>query len=1182
MGRKKTTLRQKLWKEAKSIGYPTRDFRNSTNQDFKDFIEKQPKPKRQPKRKIVFISAKAKQPKTQEERLESFVKSKKRMEYSLADYDIEDLRELLPKLPYNRKKYIYILSSKDGKTQRALNDNYLLKIKNDLGAEMYEYGSDPEVLLANIANFMIVKILKTDKKSYNHIGMFPYKPTDYLIKRANENIEFQILLDAINRYIPKETEGLDCLGNCIKIAEYEDKIPKGSFDKYISIHTQKVYELKQSDCKKIAELLGIYIVIHKKYDSCNPILNYGNIDNPTLELNLYENHCFLHETTIFNKWAVENGYNKEHAIKILNIMTKKAAKGSKKEQHIYNTQLKKNTYTLASREKEKLSSINFVKYVTANKELMRDMTQVEKLKQINYKFKVDHTSDIISGFVEPFGEDDRKDAKSPFFPKRDPDGNIIPNSDLYDDRIFADFETFLLDVPEVRKYKGEEIETIVKKHIADMLVTKHKGVQRHYLLKRNGTTPAQQFFQDIGNNVYGEIKNHIVIFHNLGYDINFITSVKGITISQRMKSSSAKIKCLSAYYYGRTIHFKDSYTVIPEPLSAFEEKFKCKGIKKGECPYELYNKDNIHEKWAKIEEARKYIKKDDTLLGFSQSTHMQDFEESIKPYINPNNPEEFDHMAHRLDYCIQDVEILEHGYTVFRKWMAELTEQELDFCVSLPQAAFNTIFNKRSLSGVCPVSGVTLLYLQNFIVGGRCMSNNFKKWIINDVADFDATSLYPSAMCRTDFVIPEGPARELRNDELATFDPKGYLDYMISIRITKVCKKRDFPLIHSRKRGFTNRVDKTEIIYVCKIMLEDLLEFQPIEYEVIGGMVWDKGCPVNDYLKVVMKELFNERNRMKNIEKVNNEIKKENALRSVEGLPLLEETLTAQNLVKLIMNAAYGRMIMRAFPEGEIFFNQYKPGEYNHKKYRDYVQSHYNSIKDITELDNLVIIKKYKSTTEHQNYAHVGINILAMSKRIMNEVMCLAEDNEIMIYYQDTDSMHMKQADIEPLCKLFKDKYGRELKGKQLGQFESDFESPKGYHNTVSETFITVGKKSYIDHLRHESIEKPGQFIYTYHMRMKGIPHKAIHEKCKENTMRHEITPLQLYAELYKGEKREMDMLAGGGCSFEFRNFNDVYSLPKFTRYVQFPGRFGTKLMGKKIDKIVETIEYKVPPRKIS
>jgi hypothetical protein len=40
-------------------------------------------------------------------------------------------------------------------------------------------------------------------------------------------------------------------------------------------------------------------------------------------------------------------------------------------------------------------------------------------------------------------------------------------------------------------------------------------------------------------------------------------------------------------------------------------------------------------------------------------------------------------------------------------------------------------------------------------------------------------------------------------------------------------------------------------------------------------------------------------------------------------------------------------------------------------------------------------------------YTYIGAFILSMSKRIMSEVMCLAEDNGIEIYYQDTDSMHI-------------------------------------------------------------------------------------------------------------------------------------------------------------------------------
>ena len=57
----------------------------------------------------------------------------------------------------------------------------------------------------------------------------------------------------------------------------------------------------------------------------------------------------------------------------------------------------------------------------------------------------------------------------------------------------------------------------------------------------------------------------------------------------------------------------------------------------------------------------------------------------------------------------------------------------------------------------------------------------------------------------------------------------------------------------------------------------------------------------------------------------------------------------------------------------------------------------------------------------------------------MNEVMCLAEDHGISIFYQDTDSMHISHTDIASLSELFQSKYHRQLIGKDMGQFHTDF-----------------------------------------------------------------------------------------------------------------------------------------------
>ena len=82
----------------------------------------------------------------------------------------------------------------------------------------------------------------------------------------------------------------------------------------------------------------------------------------------------------------------------------------------------------------------------------------------------------------------------------------------------------------------------------------------------------------------------------------------------------------------------------------------------------------------------------------------------------------------------------------------------------------------------------------------------------------------------------------------------------------------------------------------------------------------------------------------------------------------------------------------------------------------------------------------------------------------MNKVMCLADDNNINCYYQDTDSIHMDEDQVQPLAELFEQKYNQQLIGKKLGMFHSDFEF-EGMKDIRSIGLITLGKKSYIDKL---------------------------------------------------------------------------------------------------------------------
>tara|TARA_R110002020_G_scaffold127713_1_gene286424 strand:- start:528 stop:1013 length:486 start_codon:yes stop_codon:yes gene_type:complete len=161
--------------------------------------------------------------------------------------------------------------------------------------------------------------------------------------------------------------------------------------------------------------------------------------------------------------------------------------------------------------------------------------------------------------------------------------------------------------------------------------------------------------------------------------------------------------------------------------------------------------------------------------------------------------------------------------------------------------------------------------------------------------------------------------------------------------------------------------------------------------------------------------------------------------------------------------------------------------------------------------------------------------------------MCLAENMNIELFYQDTDSMHLYEKDIKPLAEMYEKVYGRVLIGKGMGQFHSDFDSDiikKDIHATES---IFLGKKCYIDKL--EGKDKDGNDVVDFHIRMKGIPNKSIlYKSINENK---EL--MEIYKNLHKGDKEKFDLACGGNKTcFVFNNDYTIKSKYEFLREVKF------------------------------
>jgi hypothetical protein len=346
--------------------------------------------------------------------------------------------------------------------------------------------------------------------------------------------------------------------------------------------------------------------------------------------------------------------------------------------------------------------------------------------------------------------------------------------------------------------------------------------------------------------------------------------------------------------------------------------------------------------------------------------------------------------------------------------------------------------------------------------------------------------------------------------------------YFVEIQIEEVGINRDFSLMSIKTdenvRLFNNNMIG-KIIKVDKYSLEDLIEFQKIKFKIIRGYYFNEGH--NKKINEVINYIFSKRLKLK---------KKKNA---------------AEVCYKLIMNNAYGKSIMKPIEhEIKIFTNAHD--------FHVFLELNYNWIHSYNCFglnDNKYKVKVYKKLSDHYNIAHVGVEILSMSKRIMNEVMCLAEDNKLKIYYQDTDSMHLEEKCIEILSNKFEEKYNRKLIGINMGQFHSDFIINDDCESVYSARAIFLGKKSYIDELKGIDI-KTGEIITDYHIRMKGIPNSCIYHTCKLLNYK---TPFELYQDLSKGKEIEFDLTeCGKKVNFEFHKDYSITTRNDFSRKIRF------------------------------
>ena len=194
-----------------------------------------------------------------------------------------------------------------------------------------------------------------------------------------------------------------------------------------------------------------------------------------------------------------------------------------------------------------------------------------------------------------------------------------------------------------------------------------------------------------------------------------------------------------------------------------------------------------------------------------------------------------------------------------------------------------------------------------------------------------------------------------------------------------------------------------------------------------------------------------------------------------------------------------------------------------------------------------------------------------MSKRIISEVFCLAEDLGHNVYYTDTDSGHFRESEINELALEFKKKYGRDLIGTNLGQFHCDFENIENDASMpVSVKSLFLEKKSYIDMLQDNKEN------IAFHVRMKGIPARSLMEKANDmfkdsisveldgglfkptinKGIEASYSIFELYKYLYNRNNVEFELVNEFSPCFDFLNNRDIKTKETFKSNIQIKKKF--------------------------
>ena len=429
-----------------------------------------------------------------------------------------------------------------------------------------------------------------------------------------------------------------------------------------------------------------------------------------------------------------------------------------------------------------------------------------------------------------------------------------------------------------------------------------------------------------------------------------------------------------------------------------------------------------------------------------------------------------------------------------------------------------TLANEKAIQVDC-LMNPDVKELYDKVARGEKLTDEERQFMFDHtIQDFDARSLYPTAMSRSaiplgvpeivdwrkhpkteQHIITEAMEKRAPNDAMYLI---AHVKYDKKLAMPCNCWKQEKPEPRCR---WTNDIPR-DVVQLRKLRdLYTMIEVQHAHFEVLGGLEWRHGACTK--IQEFMKKVYDFR-RLNHSNGFDHPI---------------------QEAAKLIMNSYYGKNVTKMRDTAERFFPK-RSWVWDSEKKRfeehdgaeevlKYLERHWREVKQIVSTGEVFVVK-IKQNDNSAYDACFGCEVLAGSRALICRVSAAIEDiTKEPPMYTDTDSLHVYGWQIGAISEWFQKKFRIPMIGGELGQFHPDFE-PQGFKPGEkflgSVFFCGVGKKMYIDEVFGD------QGSTYFHKRAKGI--------------RAEWLSKDEYKQLYDGEVLVKDCDECGGVNIRPKN----------------------------------------------